>query len=292
MKLDKIITLANKSTELRFLAMERSLRSTGCTLPLWVIPYDDNKFDLPEGATWWEVPEIINWLNEFKNKNVYKKYQCLITANYQFVDADVVFLKNPETALFNHTGFITSCGHWHNPSQTFTTESLSYLESKSTTWQKNIFNTGQFACDRPLYENFDVLKATILRSDVINTCLDFISHEQPGINYLVNLCNVPITNLTLPPVNMQSTWAGDYKNDQFNKYWLDDATKPYLIHWAGCKMDINRPIDQLFLQNLTQQERIDWDNQLEQSVKNSKKLYKRLRVYLSSCKLALKQIEF
>lgn len=44
MKIDKIITMANKTVRLQFLAMERSLRSTGCTLPIWVIPFDNNTF--------------------------------------------------------------------------------------------------------------------------------------------------------------------------------------------------------------------------------------------------------
>ena len=66
MKIDKIISLANKNVKLRFLAMERSLRDTGCDLPLLVIPYNDNLFDLPKGSTWWEIPEMIQWLNREK----------------------------------------------------------------------------------------------------------------------------------------------------------------------------------------------------------------------------------
>ena len=58
MKIDKIISMANQNVKLRFLAMERSLRATGCKLPLLVIPYDNNLFELPAGSTWWEVPEI------------------------------------------------------------------------------------------------------------------------------------------------------------------------------------------------------------------------------------------
>jgi hypothetical protein len=49
MKIEKIITLANNKVRLRFLAMERSLRATGCQLPLLVIPYDDKLFELPGG---------------------------------------------------------------------------------------------------------------------------------------------------------------------------------------------------------------------------------------------------
>jgi len=62
MKIDQIISMANQKVRLRFLAMEHSLRATGSELPIWVIPYDDNLFELPEGFTWWEIPETRNWL--------------------------------------------------------------------------------------------------------------------------------------------------------------------------------------------------------------------------------------
>ncbi len=52
MKLDCVVTLANRAVRLRFLGMERSLRATGCDLPLKVIPYDDARFDLPGRAEW------------------------------------------------------------------------------------------------------------------------------------------------------------------------------------------------------------------------------------------------
>ena len=50
---------------------------------------------------------------------------------------------------------------------------------------------------------------------------------------LVNLSQVKISNLTLPPVNMESTWAGSYEDDNFEEYWIDESRKPYLLHWAG-----------------------------------------------------------
>src|SRR6478609_7478064 len=104
MQLEKIISLANENTRLRFLAMERSLRATGCTLPLWVIPYDDNRFELPPNAIWWQIDNIITWLEGKMASKPKRKYQCMLEGNYQFVDADVIFLKNPETALANLSG--------------------------------------------------------------------------------------------------------------------------------------------------------------------------------------------
>lgn len=134
--------MANQNVRLRFLAMERSLRATGCQLPLWVIPYEENLFELPEGSTWREIPEITDWLKAEQSLPVRRKYQCLTEGNYQFVDADVCFLRNPEIVLDPHSGFITSCGHWRNPAGTCTVASQLLISRKSTLWQRNVFNSG------------------------------------------------------------------------------------------------------------------------------------------------------
>lgn len=262
MKIDKIISMANQKVQLRFLAMERSLRAVGCQLPLLVIPYDDNLFELPEGSTWWEVPEITSWLKAEKACPVMRKYQCLTVGNYQFVDADVCFLRNPEELLEPLSGFITSCGHWNNPGHTYTEESRYIMSQKTTTWQKNVYNTGQFACDRVLF-SIEQLKAVAMQPDFIGTCVQMPFHEQPGLNFLTFESGVKITNLTLPPVCMESTWAGDYSDD-YEHYWADPQRKPYLIHWAGIPMDVPRSINQIFYNFLTQAEKAEWDEQVRQ----------------------------
>lgn len=268
MKIDKIISMANQKVQLRFLAMERSLRAVGCQLPLLVIPYDDNLFELPLGSTWWEIPEITSWLKAEKAKPVMRKYQCLTVGNYQFVDADVCFLRNPEDVLESCFGFITSCGHWNNPGETCTAESKYIMSQKSTTWQRNVFNTGQFACDRPLF-SVEELKAVAMRPDLIGTCIQFPFHEQPGLNLLTFESGVKITNLTLPPACMESTWAGDYPAD-YEHYWADPQRKPYLIHWAGIPMHMPRPLNQIFYNFLTQAEKARWDEQVRQKLSDRK----------------------
>jgi len=255
LKLERIITLANAAVRLRFAAMERSLRATGCRLPLAVIPYDEQRFDLPANASWWELPDVLAWLATEKARPVMRKYQCLLAANYQFVDADIIILRNPEEVLAPHAGFVTSCCHWRDPAHTTTEESAKILSAKSTTWRKTTFNTGQFACDRALH-TVEGLKQTASRFAA--TCLRQPYHEQPGLNLLVHEAGVEITNLTLPPHAMESTWAGDYAGD-YEKFWSDAQRKPYLIHWAGTAMDAGRPIDKLFYDYLTRAERKEWD---------------------------------
>ena len=263
MNLEKIITLANQQVQLRFLALERSLRATGCDLPLWVIPYDDSRFDLPANATWWELPEVRKLLTDARAHPMMAKYQCFTTGNYQFVDSDVIFLRNPAAVLADHDCFITSCGHWGRPEHTYTAESLRILRKISSCWQTRVFNAGQFACDRALY-SFEEIQNKCHDPRYINTCLKFPFHDQPGTVLLANLSGVRIYNLTLPPVSMESTWAGSYEDESFEDYWTDEARKPYLLHWAGCSWPL--PVDRLFTDFLSKDERQLWAKQVAEKL--------------------------
>ena len=257
MKLDCIITLASPEVRLRFLAMERSLRATGCQLPLRVIPYNEGRFDLPENAEWWLDTELAAWLERWHCHPAKRKYQCLTIPNHHFVDADVIFLTNPEITLATVSGFITSCGHWKNPSHTLTAESQALLSASSTNWQTRVFNSGQWACDQALFTP-DRLRNCAEEAAHAGTCLSLPIPDQPGVNLLVHASGIPITNLTLPPHSMESTWAGDYPDADFERFWSDPARKPYLIHWAGCDMSQPRPIDRLMEQFLTAAEIAEW----------------------------------
>jgi hypothetical protein len=267
MKLEKVITLANEPVRLRFLAMERSLRATGCDLPLWVIPYDERRFELPANAIWWTTG-IRDWLRLEGAHPMMQKYQCLSTASYQYVDSDVIFLKDPAKALAREEGFITSCGHWHNPGETMNSHSLPFLKAKSTCWQRNVFNAGQFACDRALYTD-EELKRTCHDPRYVETCLRFPYHDQPGVVLLANLSGAPIRNLTLPPTCMESTWAGDYATENYEEHWRNETRKPYLIHWAGCDMWEPRAIDRLFTQYLNETELRAWNEEVAASTRRA-----------------------
>lgn len=286
MKVEKIITLANNKTRIQFLVMERSLRAVGCTLPLWVIPYDDNLFDLPEGSVWWQIPEITEWLNEESAHPTMRKYQCLTIQNYQFVDTDVCFLRNPVEVLATQSGFITSCGHWHNPNETLTAESKNLLLQKSTVWQQTVFNTGQFACGQVLY-SVDELKRSAMSHKNIETTVRFKWHEQPGLNLLVSASGVEVSNLTLPPIRMESTWAGDYPGE-YESYWTEPTRKPYLIHWAGGQIMAPKPINNFFYQYLSEKERIEWGKQTTQKIVEQDQARRSLRAKARRIKRALK----
>jgi hypothetical protein len=78
---------------------------------------------------------------------------------------------------------------------------------------------------------------------------------------LVFASEVNIQNLTMPPYNMQSTWVGDYKGE-YECYWQDEDTKPYIMHWAGLKPhheeSKRRMIDEIFFFHLSASEIVEW----------------------------------
>lgn len=264
MKIDKVITLANKNVQIPFLAMERSLRATGCKLPLYVIPFDEQTFDLPENAHWWIEEAFITWLKEQRGLPVMRKYQCLLSSRYQFIDSDVIFLKNPEVVLSPYEGFVTSCCHWHNPNEALTPESKAFFEEKTTVWQHQVFNSGQFACSEQMY-TLGALQEVTQHPQFRVTCLQHHFHEQPGLNMLVFGSDISVTNLTLPPFCMESSWAGDYDGPDFKRTWKNKERMPYLIHWAGTKMCPDKPISQLFYQYLNSEEINTFNHQQAQS---------------------------
>ncbi len=237
-----------------FTVMERSLRATGCDLPLYVIPYDDQRFQLPQNAFWLEEPHFYDWVRKNCSHTLMRKYLSLTLANYQYIDTDAIFLRNPEHTLEPYQGFVASCTEWNKPEWTVTPSAQAYYSQRWSTWQKEVFSTGQYACDQALY-SIDELYKFAERSENRETCLDFAVHEQPGVNLLVLSTDVSRINLTLPPINMESSWAGDY--DTFPS-WKSDTSKPYLMHYAGNLLYQDKPVNELFFQFFTNAERSEW----------------------------------
>lgn len=257
MQLDRILTLANTTVRLQFLAMERSLRAAGCSLPLVVIPYDDRLFELPPNASWYRDEPLFDWLRTHHCHPTMRKYVCLLQANYHFLDTDIILLQNPEDVVGPHAGLVTSCTEWAKSAWTYTAASARYFSARTSTWMKDVFSTGQFAIDRRLYTH-ESLFAAATSPEFVEACIRYPYHEQPGINQLVLATDIPRLNLTLPPFNMESTWAGDYPGE-YEHLWSDPQKKPYLIHWAGpTTLDADRPINRLFYDYLTAAETEEW----------------------------------
>lgn len=258
MNVTGIVTLANRRVGLRLISLVRSLRATGCDLPVRVIPYDDESGELPEGCTWWRNEPLLDWLRRERAHPMMRKYQCLLESGYQFVDADVVFLRDPREALANHAGFVVCCGQWRDIFHAVTPESRALFEDATTNWPALLFNAGQFACDRPLFGGLADLQAAAARHP--GTCLHHPSHDQPGLNLLRLLSGVPLTNLTLPPTSLESSWAGDYR-ERGSLPLRTGPQAPYLLHWAGRPWH-ESPVQELFLQFLTAAERAEWESSI------------------------------
>lgn len=293
MKLEKIVTLASRSVRLRLLAMVRSLRAVGCGLPVWVIPFSDapeERFELPEGCQWWVVPAVRDWLKTTTVTGLSQRYQCLLESNYHFVDTDVVFLRDPCAVMAGHDGFVASCGHWRDPGHAIHAASLPVFRRATTTWQRRMFNSGQFACDRPFFSDLSALRRAAEDPAHAPTCFYPLT-DQPGVNLLQLLSGVPYTNLTLPPVAMESTWAGDYPDAGYAEtYWRDEARKPYLIHWAGTPMNTERPIHQLFYDYLTPEELAEWREQVRAKAASENRWQGRVRTYRGRVRRAWKTL--
>ncbi|MBS0659717.1 MAG: hypothetical protein JSR82_15865 [Verrucomicrobia bacterium] len=256
MNLKCIVTLGSRSVRLRLLALVRSLRATGCDLPVRVIPYNDDLCELPPGCTWWRDEALLAWLQTERAHPMMRKYQCLLQADYQYVDADVVFLRDPQAALAGAEGFVVCCGQWRDVDHALTAESRAVFEAATTNWPALLFNAGQFACDRPLFAELASLQAAAARYP--GTCLHHPSHDQPGLNLLRLLSAVPLTNLTLPPTALESSWAGDYRQRR-NLPPRSGPQAPYLLHWASPSPWHDSPVQELFLEHLTAAERQEWE---------------------------------
>lgn len=118
-------------------------------------------------------------------------------------------------------------------------------------------------------------------------CLTFPHHEQPGANLLVLSSDVPVNNITLPPHNMKSTWAGDYAGE-FKFDWKKAETQPYFIHWAGMKMDEERSIHHLIDPLLSAAELKDWHSQVKAQAINRGAAQRIPRALLRKLKRAFK----
>jgi hypothetical protein len=253
MKIERAYSMANKKVRIQFLAMERSLRATGFDLPIYVFPYDQNTFDLPKGSEWLLTP-LHQWLTEKKAHPMCCKYYCLLQRSYFFTDTDIVFLRDPTETLSELEGFVVADTEWNKPRYTFTEDSAKFLAKQTSVWLQNVVNAGWFASDREIYTE-EKLREVLQDQEIAKTCL--YDTDQTGLVLLLANAGVKPRNLNLPPYPMESTWAGDYTGE-FRSFWEDPQRKPFFIHWAGPVLDEDRPINELFYEFLTKEEKDEW----------------------------------
>ena len=259
MTIERIITMASRKVALQMRVMVRSLRNVNCNLPVYVIPYADADFDLPAGCEWLTDHEIFEWLDRQGSTRLLRKYLTVLTKDYQFVDADVVFLRNPVSALEPFEGFVVYCNEWNKPGRTYKPGTRKIMSAHTSVWQSKVFNSGQHASSEALFSSWDEMRRYIERPELAPYCIhETENHDQTALNILSFLRRKQFVNLTLPPHNWESSWAGDYEGE-FEHLWIDELRKPLLIHYAGETIPyLNRPINKLFENFLTLEEAGEW----------------------------------
>jgi hypothetical protein len=143
MKIDKIISLANRKVRLPFLVMERSLRAVGCDLPLLVIPYDEDLFELPPNAEWWGSRKFSDWLQRNHGHRMMAKYLCLTEENYSYFATDLMILEDFRSILTDHHDFVVADTEWSKPCNT--TRVRCNPSQRSSLFRLKIFNAGHFS---------------------------------------------------------------------------------------------------------------------------------------------------
>lgn len=288
MIINKIITLANEKVRLQFEVMIRSLRSVGCDLPVWVIPYDrQTNFLLPQGCQWWTDDTLYKWTGRHGLSGNHRQFQTLTTSNFQYADVDIVFLSDPREVVKPYSGVVTADTEWSKPLNVAVEHSQRLYAQESSTWMLQRFNAGQFALDEKLYDRDELINMAE-SSTCSPTCIDCKTHAQPGVNLLVYQKGVSTTNLTLPPHSMQSTWAGDYPCE-YEQVW-QRCGYPCLIHYAGESIPYrDLPINQLFKSFLSSREKKEWSHISEVNLARLRKQYRppplRKRLQLRLCSL-------
>jgi len=250
----RILSLANRKVQLEFLAMERSLRATGCNLPLSVIPYDDDLFELPANAEWMDLQSFAKMLQPWSSAGgAFRKLAALCELNVAFFDADMIHLKNPEEwlASFDSDCFLVADTEFSKATWTYTTRTKSIYRQNSSNWLTRNFNTGFFA-----FTDLELSPARITQAflgaehDLLDNL--HIAMEQPSLNYLAHALNLRVVNACLPPCAFESTMAVDYPSDY--EPLLKKANGAPFIHFAGGGRSLDLPVTELFLTHLTKDE--------------------------------------
>ncbi|MEQ1841589.1 MAG: hypothetical protein ABL994_14370 [Verrucomicrobiales bacterium] len=256
--------MASPAVRLDFLVMERTLRATGCDLPLYVIPYTDEPFDLPENAQWLVDEKLFAHLALHQSARPCRKFLALTQSNAAFFDADIIHLRDPRKELdcMPTDDFVVADTEWNKARWTFSGATRRVYQRKSSLWLLDNFNTGFFAFEKPVLTRdqiFDFIADPEWGRCTRKECV--IAGEQPGLNWLVHLSGRTVVNLCLPPRRMESTMAVDYtefpgvtlavESSQDSSALLLGADGPMFLHFAGGVHHTKSQISEIFVKALS-----------------------------------------
>lgn len=251
--------MANEKVRLDFTAMFRSLRATGCDLPVYVIPFDETRFDLPKGATWLENPRFYSYLGDRGMVNHCRKLLALTFDNFVFFDTDIIHIDDVSKRLTDlpANAFVVADPEWSLKKWTFSEGTKKLYEQRTSTWVLDNFNTGFFAKERFVFSQDDLMQCL---QDPLATSLCQGSgptrSEQETINLILFWQKLEVTNLCLPPYRMESTFCWDYS--EANKELVHTHPKrSFFIHFPS-KGARNHCLAPLFHQYLSSEELAEW----------------------------------
>ena len=268
-KINRIITMASPAVRLEFLVMERTLRATGCDLPLYVIPYRDESFELPENAQWLRDEELFAHISKHQSARPCRKFLALMQADAAFFDADIIHLRDPRTELgiLDADVFAVADTEWNKARWTFSEATRRVYQRKSSLWLLDNFNTGFFAFEEPVVTRKQIFD--FIGDPVWGRCAreeSVTRGEQAALNWLVHLSGRTVLNLCLPPRRMESTMAVDFthmvegtlavESNQDYQALLEGADGPMFLHFAGGTQFSKSQISDIFVNALTPEERI------------------------------------
>lgn len=276
MRVDKIITIADRGAELQIRVFVRSLRKVGCALPVLVIPFGERNFELPPTCRWIEDSQLLRFLRQNAAHPLYNKYSALLQNNCAYFDTDIILFREPrqwlETAPSD--AFAVADTEWAKNRWTYSADSLRFLSALSSCWPLFTFNSGFFAFEKPLYEE-DELIDVIQSPEYRRTCLERRASpiDQPAINWLVLRKRPKIFNFNLPNQYMESTMAVDYGTSSPDTI-VSRPAAPAFLHFAGPMFREDLPIVNLYTSFLTAPERQRWKIQINEGRRASRWLRK------------------
>lgn len=146
------------------------------------------------------------------------------------MSTNLLYLTKADSTYGSHSSYYTQL-----PLASFDHIHLSTIFSRSPTLTSRVVG-------KAYNKLFGIRNQNSSTDDMRSTCLDFKFNDQPGVNLLVLTSGIPVTNLTLIPPFLESSWAGDYPSYPHN-YWDSAEKMPYLLHWAGLPIYKYRDID-------------------------------------------------
>ena len=242
-----------------------------------VIPWDRRRdLELPSGCSWIEDSKLLSFLKQNSAHPLYNKFVTLLQSNCIYFDTDIILLREPRAWLETAPAdcFVVADTEWAKNRWTFSDDSLRFLGDYSSIWPLFTFNSGFYAFEEPLYEE-DELISVIQSPEYRGTCLERKASpiDQPALNWLVLRKQRRIFNFNLPEQYMESTMSVDY-GTSLPEAVTSRPAAPAFLHFAGPIFQEDLPINELFTSYLTDPERKEWDEQINERRKASSWLKK------------------